>query len=184
VRLDGLLPDRRRDAVAADDYRAGMSHGRAHEHVVVSVEAGSDATEELAVAVVGDGTYRLLEPPALTFGLAKGDVFAIDAETRRPRVLSRSRNLTLWLYPGEAVDEARALTTEVERVGGMFDGTAPSDRLYIFTVPVEVTFPVVEAIFERFSSRHPGAEWYFGNVYADDGVTPLGWWDDEATHSA
>ena len=23
----------------------------------------------------------------------------------------------------------------------------------------------------------PASEWYFGNVYADDGVTPLGWWE-------
>ena len=56
---------------------------------------------------------------------------------------------------------------EVERIGGTFDGAAHSDRVYIFTLLVDVTCPVVEAIFNRFVSLHPAAEWFFGNVPED-----------------
>jgi hypothetical protein len=47
-------------------------------------------------------------------------------------------------------------------LGGTFDGT---------------TFSAIEAVFNRFLEEHPESEWYYGNVYADDGVTPLGWWE-------
>ena len=151
-----------------------------HDHVVVSVEAGSVVTEELAVSKLDDGTYHLLVPPALTIGLAKGDVFAIDAATMHPTVLRRGGNLTIWLYPAGALAEARALHQEIERVGGTFDGAVPSDRVFIFTLPVTATFPVVEAIFDRFVAEHPASEWYFGIVYADEGLTPLAWWEHEA----
>ena len=33
------------------------------------------------------------------------------------------------------------------------------------------------AVFKDYESSHPDSEWYFANVYADDGVTPLGWWE-------
>ena len=32
-------------------------------------------------------------------------------------------------------------------------------------------------MFEGFVALHPEHEWHFGNVYGDDGVTPLGWWE-------
>jgi hypothetical protein len=153
-----------------------MHQDETHDHVVVSVEPGSDMTEELAVTAVADGTYRLVEPPALTTGLAKGDVFAIDAATLRPSVLRRSGNLTLCLYSETATDDPRPLVGEVESVGGTFDGAAPGGRLFIFTLPVGATFPVIEEIFDHYIAEHPASVWYFGNVYAEDGVTPLEWW--------
>jgi hypothetical protein len=151
--------------------------GDGHRHVVVSVGAGEDMTEELAVEDLGDGRYRLLLPPALTYGLAAGDVFEIDAEMLRPNVVRRSGNLTVWLYAAEAVAEARGLAAEVEALGGVLDGSVPGDRIFIFTLPVAASFPAVDAVFEGFVEHHPSAEWRYGNVYADDGVTPLGWWE-------
>jgi uncharacterized protein DUF4265 len=134
-------------------------------------------TEELAPEEIGGGRYRLLLPPALAYGLAAGDVFEIDPGTLRPNVVRRSGNLTVWLYPGEAVAEARALAGEAQALGGVLEGSVPGDRIFIFTLPVAASFPAAEAVFERFVERHPSAEWRYGNVYGDDGVTPLGWWE-------
>jgi hypothetical protein len=52
------------------------------------------------------------------------------------------------------------------------------DRIFIFTLPVAATFPIVEGLFSRFVADHPASQWLYGNVYADDGVTPIGWWED------
>jgi len=62
-------------------------------------------------------------------------------------------------------------------LGGTLEGSAHEDRVFIFTLPVTATFSAVEAVFNRFVEQHPESEWYFGNVYAADGVTPLGWWE-------
>jgi hypothetical protein len=56
--------------------------------------------------------------------------------------------------------------------GGSLDGRAR--RLPVFTVPVEAGFDRVERVFTDLAERHPDVDWYDGNVYADDGVTPLG----------
>jgi len=38
-------------------------------------------------------------------------------------------------------------------------------------------FPAIGAILADFIRSHPSAEWSYGNVYDDDGVTPLLWWE-------
>ena len=153
-----------------------MTGDEQHVHVLVRVEAGHDTREELAVAMLSGGVYRLVVPPALTLGLAVGDVFEIDAETSRPRVVERSGNLTVWLFPAGAEAGGSGVADEVEALGGTFEGVASSTVL-IFTLPVAATFPAIEAVFEGFVARFPGSQWMFGNAYADDGQTPLGWWD-------
>ena len=154
-----------------------MQADESHAHVHTRVGPDSDVEEELAVRVLKDGSYRLVAPPSLTLGLAEGDVFVVDEETRRPRVLDRSGNLTIWLHAPPTSD-VRVLAKKVENIGGVLEGLAHDDRVAIFTVPVAATFPVVEAIFNAFVDENPESEWYFGNVYADDGVTPLRWWED------
>jgi hypothetical protein len=151
-----------------------------HDHVLVTVQAGRTEQEELAVRTLGNGRYRLEVPSAMTLGLAVGDVFKIDDETRRPSVEERSGNVTVWLYPAEATEAAQRLTTAAEDLGGRLDGAALADRVFIFTLPVNATFPAIERLFNQFVDDHPGSEWLFANVYDDDGVTPLSWW----THPA
>ena len=152
----------------------------AHDHVLVAVEAGRTVSEELAVQPLDNGRYRLEVAPAMADGLAVGDVFMVDQETRRPIVDERSGNLTVWLYPGEATEAARELSSAAEVLGGRLEGAALADRVFIFTLPVDATFAAIERVFDEFVADHPGSEWLFGNVYADDGVTPLGWWADSA----
>lgn len=47
----------------------------------------------------------------------------------------------------------------------------------MFTVPVRAGFERIERVMADAVASHPDCEWYFGNVYAEDGVTQLGWWD-------
>jgi len=155
-----------------------MEPGVPHRHVLVAIEAGKAEQEELYVLALGDGIYRVLVPPLWTLGLGAGDEFLIDPETLRPVVVRRSGNLLVWLYPHDAPAEGTAaVVAEVEALGGRFEGTAEQDRVFVFTIPVRATFPAVEAVFDRFVADHPAAEWLFGNVYADDGETPLRWWE-------
>lgn len=153
--------------------------------MVVSVETGSDVLEELAVTDLGNDVFLLLVPPALTMGLARGDEFTIVPETRRPDVRRHSANLTIWLYSeGRETVDTTALAAEVARLGGTFDGSPSDSRISIFTLPVAATFPRIETVFDHFAAEHPGSEWLYGNVYADDGVTPLGWWQQADPGSA
>jgi uncharacterized protein DUF4265 len=149
-----------------------------HDHVWVAFEAGDERKEELGVVVVGPDTYRLVVPPLFVFGLAVGDEFRVDPETHRPEVVRHSGNLLVWLYPaGAAVVDTAAVVDEVEALGGTFEGGPDHGRILLFTIPVGATFPAIERIFDGFVAVHPSAEWLYANVYADDGVTPLRWWD-------
>ena len=152
--------------------------GDGHDHVLVRVEPGVDVREQLAVVPLSDGEYRLVVPPALAVGLAVGDVFSVDPDTFGPRVVRRSGNLTVWVYPNGAPVAGSGVAEEVEAVGGAFEGAAHGDGILIFTLPVAATFPVIEGIFLRLGDRFPESQWMFGNVYGDDGETPLGWWDE------
>lgn len=76
-----------------------------------------------------------------------------------------------------AASRKREVSGEVDALGGTFDGSGYDDRAFIFTLPVDATFPVIEGVFDRFVEQHPGSEWLFGNVYSSDGFTPLGWWE-------
>ena len=86
----------------------------------------------------------------------------------------RGRNLAIQVYADHA--QADGLIGEFAGLGGRIDARASG--LTVFTVPVEAGFPRVESALRRFVAAHPDAEWYFGNVYAADGVTPLNWWLD------
>jgi Domain of unknown function (DUF4265) len=146
------------------------------ERTTVDLVAGEKSSgervyERVLVDVVGDDEYRIVASPALVLGVASGDLIRVD--DGRFEVLSRGPNLVIQVYgPHDLVDEA---VTDVWRLGGALDGHAK--RVTAFTIPVKVGFSAVEAVFNALVGRHPELEWYFGNVYDTDGVTPLGWWE-------
>jgi hypothetical protein len=61
---------------------------------------------------------------------------------------------------------------------------APAHRRFaVVTVPVSAGFPAIEAAIAGWMSiRADTAEWFFGNVYDDDGHA-LQWWDDGGASS-
>jgi hypothetical protein len=149
-----------------------------HEHVVASVGPGDDATEELCVEALEPDVYRLLVPPLLTLGIAPGDEFRIDQATGRPEVIRHSGLLVIWVYPRDTDPQhVASLADSVIAMGGTFVGGPDHGRIVVFTAPVGVGFAKLEALFDEFVCAHARTEWLFGNVYADDGVTPLRWWD-------
>jgi hypothetical protein len=145
--------------------------------VVVYVGPDEDVTEELCVEVVEPDLYRLLVPPLLTLGLAPGDEFRIDQATGRPEVTRRSGLLVIWVYPGETGPEDVALLADaVIALGGAFEGGPEHGRIAVFTAPIGVGFSTLDRVFDEFVREHDSTEWLYGNVYSDDGVTPLEWW--------
>jgi hypothetical protein len=149
-------------------------------HVWVRIEGDSDHREEICVEAVAAETYRVLVPPAMAEGLAVGDEFRIDGETLRPIVVRRSGNVTVWLYPeGVAPGSVATLVERVEAIEGVLEGQAFDGRVWIFTIPVAAGFDRIEAPFQDLVAEWPEAKWLFGNVYDEDGETPLGWWASE-----
>lgn len=155
--------------------------GHRMSETIVNVKAGTDeedgraAYEEALVEPCGNGAYRLVRSPALTQGLAAGDVFTVNAEGD-VTLISRGNNVCIQIYTTSDVRPLEAaFTPRMEAVGAWLDGMHP--KVLVYTVPVRVGFPVIERPLKTLASLDPAAEWYFGNVYDEDGVTPLRWWE-------
>ena len=65
----------------------------------------------------------------------------------------------------------------MSKIGGYLDGEShPGGSVLVFTIPVSVGFPAIERVMADVIKQYPESEWYYGNVYAEDGITPLNWW--------
>jgi uncharacterized protein DUF4265 len=161
---------------------------REHEgvtDVAIRLAAGRNAADEPvletvpAAATDEPSTFRLIATPGLVQGVAANDVVRVGDQGSFS-VVRRGGNLGVQVFARELTDNSFAsLHAEVERLGGYLDGGggARAASVRVFTIPVSAGFPSVEHAFNSFVSRHPGAEWFFTNVYDPvDGVTPLNWW--------
>ena len=139
--------------------------------------SGEPVFEEVPVEALDERRYRLLASPGLLDGLASGDVFE-RADDGSYAVVTRSGNLCVQVwYPHQDL-HARVdaeLLPEVNALGGWLDGRSPG--ISAFTVPVHATFARIKEIFDAWVAKLPGSGWSFANVYAADGETPLGWWE-------
>jgi hypothetical protein len=88
----------------------------------------------------------------------------------------RGGNVCIQFHWSGDIDRcARDLLPKIKALGGRLDGRTP--RLLVFTVPVSVGFPEIEAIFHAAEKEYDGCGWMYGNVYDPaDGTTPLNWW--------
>ena len=142
------------------------------EHVNVDVAAGTNSSgepvfERLPARLLDDGTYQIVSSPMLVLGLAAGDqITLLDGEFQ---VVSRSGNIAVQVFGAPAAVVA-SLREAVATLGGNLDGQEP--RAVVFTIPVAVGFQAIESVFNQAE-----VDWYFGNVYDSDGVTPLLWWE-------
>ena len=133
--------------------------------------------EEVAVEAVSLHRYRLLASPGLLDGLAAGDVFD-RRDDGSYVVVTRSGNLCIQLwYPNQDLHSRvdGELLPDVQELGGWLDGRSPG--VSVFTVPLNATFARIEPVFDQWVATAAGSGWSFANVYADDGTTPLGWWE-------
>lgn len=132
--------------------------------------SGEPVYEELLVEKNRDG-FLLLATPGLVLGVAAGDTFTLD-ESGRASVLRRGRNLAVQLYGAHS--SADELAAKLAPYGARIDARAR--RLTVLTVPVAIGFPILEGFLNDWSHDVPDGQWFYGNVYDVDGVTPLNWW--------
>jgi hypothetical protein len=136
---------------------------------------GSSVNEQVLVEPLGGTRYLLLRSPGVVLGLAAGDEFDTKGDGGF-EIVRRGRNLCIQILfsPEPATLEPEAAKA-FANLGGRLDGGTKG--LLVYTVPVAVGFPAVEAVLSRLVSAYPGVEWYYGNVYdPKDGITPLNWW--------
>lgn len=135
---------------------------------------GSVVREELLVKPLGPRRFRLLKSPGLVLGVAADDIIEVD-ETGVCKPLERGRNVCVQVFTfDETPAVQKFLTPLVEAAGGRLDGC--SARQLVFTFPVSVGFAAIEAPLKKLEAKFSTVEWVYGNVYGDDGVTPLNWW--------
>ena len=149
--------------------------GERHVLLLIEHRHGEPIREWVHAAELADRLFRLLFTPGFVQGIAAGDEFRFSGDDGAFEVTRRGGNLAIQVFSDEPVAARRAeLATRVARLGGTLDGAV--GRGLSFSVPIAAGFPAIEAVFRAWVNEHPGWEWYFGNVYAADGVTPLGWW--------
>ncbi|GAA4356613.1 DUF4265 domain-containing protein [Angustibacter luteus] len=136
---------------------------------------GTPVYESLLVERTPEGTYRLLRSPGLVLGVARDDVVRFDRSRERVEVVRRGGVVAFQVHGPHAV--ADTLVDQVAQLGGALDGRAP--QLTIFSIPVTAGFAAIEGLANGLTQRHPEVEWFYGNVYDEDGETPLNWWVPE-----
>jgi hypothetical protein len=137
--------------------------------------AGQQAFEVVLAERRGLRSYQLLASPGLVLGLAAGDLIEVEGDGQF-RVTARGGNICIWIFANGNLDELERITADAfSQWNGRVDGRA--DREIVVTVPIEAGFANIEQTLRSLMETHPGAEWYYGNVYDPvDGVTPLNWW--------
>ena len=151
------------------------------EHLLIPVldDAGTRVVRHEMLEVEREATnaVRLAHSPAFVAGVARGDLLELAPDTLAGfRILERSGMLAAvvaFASQEQKRDAERELGIEVQTFGGVCEG-GPG-RALVFSMPVRLGFPTVEAFLDGARRRFAGAEWYFGNVYGHDGK-PLNWW--------
>jgi len=131
--------------------------------------------QPVPVRQVGDDLYEVLFTPGFVDGIAAGDTICVsDRSSGQFEVVRRGGNLAIKIFSRVELTPLLAwLQPQLEAMGGRLDGRL--DRAAALTVPVGATLQAVEAVMAEAVRVQPSIEWYFANVYDDDGA-PLSWW--------
>ncbi len=142
-----------------------------------------DVDELVPARPLGEELYLVLATPGMVYGCAAGDTVRVEADGRFA-VVRRGGNVAVHIYAKPPLERR-----DIEDLRGRFDPLrgvveAPAHRRFaVVTVPVSAGFPAIEAALGGWMSvRTDTAEWFFGNVYDDNGAE-LGWWDDSGSSS-
>ena len=151
--------------------------GRDHVGLLAGLRSdGSPVVEQVPARKLGEGLYLILGSPGLANGCAEGDTVAVDSDGAF-EVSERGGNVAVHIYSGTTVAEPEA--AELDRLLQPLRGKCerhPQGRFAVATIPVQAGFPAIESTMQAWASTGRDIEWFFGNVYADDGA-PLNWWD-------
>ncbi|WP_322041215.1 DUF4265 domain-containing protein [Burkholderia diffusa] len=138
---------------------------------------GEVVREELPARKITDGVYELLASPGLALHVAKGDVIRISSSVVPVEIVRRGGNICVQIYA-----ESDLSSEEREQIDSAFHLALPgsvdgeTDKNVCFSIPVSAGFSAIERFFNELSNRLGNISWYYGNVYGDDGITPLNWW--------
>lgn len=136
---------------------------------------GQPVVEKLVVRPDSDQGYQLIKSPAFVRGLASGDRIKFNRESNQFELDQRSGNLCIRVYcRDEAKAVSESLTPPFEQLGGELDIETP--RMLVYTIHVSCGFQTIESLLNEHVKDD--ALWTYGNVYAEDGQTPLNWWND------
>lgn len=147
-----------------------------------SAASGDVVREELPARKISDGVYELLASPGLALHVAKGDIIRISSSATPVEIVRRGGNLCVQIYAENDLppDERKQIDSAFHlALPGSVDGE--TDKNMCFSIPVSVGFNAVEHFFNDLSARLGNISWYYGNVYGEDGVTPLNWWASSET---
>lgn len=149
----------------------------------IKIQAGTSSSgepvfEEIAVEPTEDSWLRVLRTPGLVLGIARDDQISYDSQSFALRLERRGGRVGVQLYFASAgSDEIANLAAALERVvSATWDGL--SDKQAVFSFPARAGFAEAELLLNQFKDSHPGSDWFYCNVYDDDGVTALNWWVD------
>ena len=123
------------------------------------------------------GTVQILHSAGLVPGVAAGDeIRMLDEREGTFEIVRRGGNVCIQIYSRKAIAAvAEWISPKLNLLGGRLDGRI--ERAAVFTVPVQSGFRAMEEVMEGAQKAFPEMEWTYGNVYADDGATPLNWWN-------
>lgn len=135
---------------------------------------GQPVVERIPVEINEQNECRLVQSPAFVKGLAKGDLVRVNREDGSFELRQHSGNLCIRVFSrGDIHLLDETITPEIEKLGGQLDLETP--RLLVYSIHVSCGFSAIEAVLNAHMSAD--SAWFYGNVYdAEDGVTPLNWW--------
>jgi hypothetical protein len=153
--------------------------------LLVDSSGDSPVYEMVPAEEIGPRRYRISSSPGFAAGVASGDEIELDSfEKRGFRVVRRSGNICVQIFFSRLLkDEDNAVVARMRSVGGWLDGgmelSQQPGRLLIFTIPARVGFASIERLMSEICTGYHVDRWMYGNVYDDDGQTPLNWWREK-----
>lgn len=123
------------------------------------------------------GQFQLVKSPAFIKGLASGDCINYMAEQRDYQLVQRSGNLSIRVFcRGDIANLSDSLSPQLEKLGAEHD--TETERMLVFSAHVSLGFSAIEQILNDHIGEESDSIWMYGNVYAEDGETPLNWWKE------
>jgi len=137
---------------------------------------GNRVYEQLLVTDLENSIFRIEASPGLVLGIAKGDEIEFRSETGDYKILRRGGNLSIQIFISpEMKTSLSKLQSELEiSLGASLDGL--TEKQAVFSIAASRGFQSIEKFLNKFVAENPKSEWFYGNVYDSDGVTPLNWW--------
>lgn len=149
--------------------------GGCEDHIRLHVEGSDDGTQPVPARRLPDGTFEILYSPGFVEGVAAGDIIRVtNAKTGTFEVVRRGGNLAVKVFREPEIRSVLAwLEPRFAELSARIDGHI--ERAFVLTIPVRTGFTAVEAAMSAASAEFSGLEWYYGNVYDEEG-RPLNWW--------